>query len=419
MPTVTTAVLRHQQDSGLNCGRACAQMLIAHVAQAAAARGSAVTDQSILQTREPFPQDDIKNPSWYTHPDELQILLAQAPELQGFGTSWNVEVRETFKSLSAVMLEALVNGMPSAITTGPTDHWMVLVGAGVSDDNGLQFLQFLDPLPPIGQATAHTIGDNCGLGFNGETYVPQEVTSGQFGSFGFRVESVPPPGNLTNYSDKFVAVVGSTVSVAPPVAAEVADGGTEAENGGTEAENGRTEGNNGGARGRDRNAPRRRRGGEPQNVKRWIERSEPTIMRGNLVDALAALAARWRLPPLRDLVDSSPTDAVRRVQNIDRITDHYNLFTLRSQNHRYGLIGGAAPDGTLLHFQFTTNSRLLDSIAAAPPGEPLWWSHRRTRTLSSPYYPFRRLNPLVVTQPRFSRLFDDFEVSPETPGANR
>ena len=395
MPTVTTAVLRHQQDSGLNCGRACAQMLIAHVALAAAARGSAVTDQSTLQTREPFPQDDINRPSWYTHPDELQILLAHAPELQGLGTSWNVEARETFRSLSAVMLEALVNGMPSAITTGPTDHWMLLVGAGVSDDDSLQYLQFLDPLPPIGQATAHTIGDNCGLGFNGETYVPQEVAAGQFGSFGFRVESVPPPTGLTDYSDRFVAVVGSTVSAGPDVAAEPADGGTEPGNGGT---NGRA----------------------PQNVERWLERIKPTIMRGSLLDAFAALATQWRLPPLRDLVDSSPTDTVRRVQNFDRTTDHYNLFTLRSGNLPFGLIGGAAPDGTLLHFQFTTNRRLLDSIAAGPPGDPFWWSHRRTRTLSSPYYPFRRLlTPTIGGLSQFSRLFDDFEVLSDTPDGNR
>jgi hypothetical protein len=389
MPNVTTAVMRHQQDSGLNCGRACAQMVIAHVVQAAAARGSAVAvSQDILQTREPFPVDDVNKPSWYTHPDELKALLANAPELQGSATTWNVEARATFKSLSAIMLEALVNGMPSAIPTGPTDHWMLLVGAGVSGDDALQFLQFLDPLPPIGQATAHTIGDNCGLGFNGETYVPQDVQAGEFGSFGFRVESVPPPAGLTDYSDKFVAVVGSGSAPPPP------DGG-----------------NGGGGDG-----PRRR---APQDVQRWIERSERTIMTGSLVQAFAKLAAQWRLPALRDLVDSSPREAVRRVQNIDRTTDSYNLFTLRSQSLRYGLIGGTAPDGTLLHFQFTTNNRLLDSIAAEPPVEPLWWSHGKTRTLSSPYYPFRRLISPLISIPRFSRLFDEFEVSTDTPRPDR
>ena len=218
MPPVTTAVIRHQQDSGLNCGRACAQMLIAHFAQAAAARGSAVAvSQEDLRTREPSPNDDVNKPSWYTHPDELQILLDRAPELQALGTAWNVVARGTFQSLSAIMLEALVNGMPSAITTGPTDHWMVLIGAGVSDDDSLQYLEFLDPLPPIGQATAHTIGDNCGLGFNGETYVPQEVKSGEFGAFGFRVGTTPPPPGLTDYSDKFVAIVGSAIQAVPEV----------------------------------------------------------------------------------------------------------------------------------------------------------------------------------------------------------
>ena len=110
---------------------------------------------------------------------------------------------------------------------------------------------------------------------------------------------------------------------------------------------------------------------------------------------------------------------MRRVQNIDRISEHYNLFTLRSSTVRHGLIGSTTPDGTLLHFQFTTNARLLDSIDAAPPLEPLWWSHRQTRTLSTPYYPFRRLSRPIDAFPRFNRLFDDFEVTPDTPSNNR
>src|SRR5262245_1240576 len=118
MPHVTTAspVLRHQQDFGENCGRACAQMLISHVAQPAAPGGNAVSvGQDVLQTRELSPKDAPDH--WFTHPDELQDLLARAPELAGSGTVWNVVARDTLKALLAIVLDALTNGMPSVITT--------------------------------------------------------------------------------------------------------------------------------------------------------------------------------------------------------------------------------------------------------------------------------------------------------------
>ena len=396
MPHFTAAVRRHRQDDGFSCGRACAQMLIAHVAQAAAARGDAViVTQLKLKSLEQDPVDvDHK---WSTHPDELHKLLDQAPQLQGSGLTWNVVASDKLKAVKTLMLEALVNGLPSAITTGETDHWIVLVGAEVSAGDDLQYLEFLDPQPVIGQVTAHTIGDDCGSGFNGQTYVPEQVKEGQFGAFDFRIGSAPTPAGLTNYTDKFVAVVCGALPAQPEMAAAPENGGAE----------------NGGSGPDDENAS------QPLNVERWLDRGEPPIMTGSLVGAFKAVAERWQLGPLQTLIQSTPTDVVRQVRNIDLETEHYNLFTLSSPNVPHGLIGTMAPDGSLLHFQFTTNARLLSSIRAVPPGEHLWWSRRRTRTLLSPYYPLRRFLHPGDANPRFIRLFDEVEISPDTPGANR
>ncbi len=377
--STATPVSRHKQDSSLDCGRACAQMLIAHFAQSGASGGSAVAvTQSVLRTREPDPIDDPVNPSWYTHPDELQVLLDKAPELAASGMHWSVVSRTTFKSLSEIMLVALVEGMPSVVTTGASDHWMVLIAAEVTNDQ-LQYLQFLDPLPPLGQATAHTIVDNCGLGFDGETYVPVDVTKTKFGTFGFRVGSTPSPAGLTDYSDKFVGIVR--------VAAPSPGGGSAA-------------------------LPK---------VKKWLDKSQAAMIPGSLTDGLNALADRWKLRPLSQLVGpgaSAPREVVRRVQNIDSPNDaaeYYELFTLRRQGLEFGLIGARAPDGSLLHFQFTTNQALLDSIAAGSLSDPLWW-RRQSKTLSSPYYPYERLN-IPGEAPQFKRLFDGAGLTQgRTPG---
>lgn len=376
--TIAAPVIRHKQDLSLDCGRACAQMLIAHFAQAGAAPGAAVAvSQNALRTREPDPTDDVVNPSWYTHPDELQVLLDQAPELAASGMHWNVVSRTTFKSLSEVMIEALANGMPSVVTTGAADHWMVLISAGVTDDQ-LQYLQFLDPLPPLNQATAHTIGDNCGLGFDGETYVPEHVTKNEFGSFGFRVGTTPPPAGLTDYSDKFVGIV----RVAGP-----SPGGGSA---------------------------------GLHNIKKWLDKSQPAVIEGQLTLGLQVIADRWQLRPLTHLVSpgsTAPREVVRRVRNIDNpndATEYYDLFTLRRQGLEYGLIGAKAPDGSLLHFQFTINPPLLNSIAAGSPSDPLWW-RRQSKTLSSPYYPYERVS-VPGGAPQFTRVFDGVEL---TPGGTR
>jgi hypothetical protein len=357
---------RHRQDSGVNCGRACAQMIIAHFALRRAGTGEPVISQQELQEREPFRQDNTNEPSWYTHPDELQVLLDDAEELEHVDIRWRVAARKQFTDLLAIILAALRDEIPSVINTGPTDHWNIVTAVGANGE-AVQYLKLLDPLPPLGAETVHTIDDDCNKDFNGQIYVPQPVSKAEFGRYAFEVGSTPPPGNLKDYSGKFVAIVGST-------------------------------------------RPRAEELTRIRDLRYHLLFDRQPMLRMPFVRSFGELAAYWQLAPLRQLVEAHPIDTVREVMDIDTPGQSYHLVTLRSRDLPYGLIGAVAPSGALLHFQFTTSSELLDSITKTKADEDLWWSPRHPRTLASPYYPYVRVSE-QGGQVIFKRIFDGLPLT--------
>src|SRR5436190_16729848 len=104
--TLGRALYHHCQDTPTNCGRACSQMIISSLVQspftgsgitAPASATPIIVTQDTLKNREPDSADVVRSGErhWYTHPDELLILMRDAPEYTVPGDwSWRIANRE-------------------------------------------------------------------------------------------------------------------------------------------------------------------------------------------------------------------------------------------------------------------------------------------------------------------------------------
>src|SRR5262245_5698709 len=214
--TIERALYHHCQDTGTNCGRTCAQMIISSFVQSpfpwsggtAPGAGTPVpVTQGTLQQREPQPSDTVNSPQWYTHPDEMLILMRDAPEYTvPFDWDWRLANRATPDELLAEVMASLARGMPSIININGWDHWVVVVGAETDAADQLVTLRMRDPLPH--DPRNHTYIDGCNAPNNGESYgAPWDLDAGELGDYSLELGTVPPPRGLTDYSGRCVGIV--------------------------------------------------------------------------------------------------------------------------------------------------------------------------------------------------------------------
>jgi hypothetical protein len=377
-------IYRHSQDTGMNCGRACAQMVISSLLNspsggsgtAPPANTTPIIDQNTLRTREPFPVDVVSTTSWYTHPDELLKLLKKAPEFAANSTfkNWRVAAHGTLDELLADLVVSAPKGMPAIINVNGWDHWVLV--AGLALDNGdLAYLKCLDPFPV--NSLTHTYVDECTVEGDGTMWgEPWMPTKGQLGNLDLEMSNVPPPGTLTPYGGKFVGILHG----AKPRKTDLAKvAKTLAKQGGS-------------------------------NIAVALEAE-------SLIAQLRDRAYRWNIPELQHLLGAAVTPQVRLVKDINGSSSSYALLTLYSGQLRYGTVAAfAAPAWTLMHFALTKNEK-LDASLREFTGETLWFTRDRiatTKSTSSPYFPFRLQSSLnnVWT---YRRLFDSLELESQVP----
>jgi hypothetical protein len=376
--TVARALYHHCQDTGTDCGRASAQMVISSLVQSPPP-GSAIgppgattpvpVTQATLQCREKYPVDDTTKPSWYTYPDELRDLLKGAPEITApADKKWRIANHGTLDELLADIVLSLESGMPSVINIEASDHWVVVVGAKVDAGNALQAILMRDPMPA--DPRPHTYIDGCNDAANGESYAdPWQLSRTDLGSYDLEIGNVPPPPGMPSYAGRYIAIInGDTPST------EVLQ------------------------KKRARLRPNRRPPIKPE---------VPVMDPAKLLYALAGTAKEWSIAPLTPLLGLDP--AVRLVNDIDGSESQYILLSLFDHHKQRGAMAVFNPDGSVKHLRFMTNVRMDATLRNAPSREPLWWTSRPLPTLPSPYFPFARsFKPGGPAT--YQRLFDGHEI---------
>ncbi|MEW6321724.1 MAG: hypothetical protein AB1635_11660 [Acidobacteriota bacterium] len=380
------AVYRHSQDTFTSCGRACVQMIVSSLTQGPSP-GTAPTPaeqalpvpttQAQVQAMEAFPLDDLTQPSWYTHPDELRDVLRSHPALRPPNpdySNWRIGSHASFADMIADVYETLKAGMPAIINIRTADHWVVV--ASVDESGGaVTALQLLDPVYSVFNpgSAGHTYMDNCGLGSDGVTWwQPWDISRANLAGLEVAIGNVPPPAGLTNYQGRFVTVGYGAARPSPQIAR-------------------RTE------------LYRRRR--PVQKAKTRLDR---------IIEELRRFANEFAVAKLQALLDPPPVPLTRTVKDIDSQWAPYTLASLFREDLEYGLVAAfGQPHDELMHFRFTSSRQLVDSLDG-DPAEPLWWTRRFLPALQSPYFPFRRT--AHAGQPVYRRALDgEIVMLPASP----
>ena len=378
-------VYEHSQDKGSYCGRACAQMVISSLIQGPPT-GSLPTPadeaaeipvtQCELREREDYPNDNTKQDSWFTHPDELLKLMKTAKEFAGSFQDWRLAVCPDQPTLFTEIIQCLQGGMPAILCVRRGDHWVVIVGVEL-DDATAEVIRMIvhDPLPQnLGDVT-HTYVDSCKQ--EGLTYVvhaEDPLTQAELGKLELELKSAPPPPTLHNYSGKCVALVYGPswnrelaklrqirVLPVPPYVWRP-------------------------------NAP--------------LSVTVPDATIDAMRQALVARAQQWEITWLRDLLVAQHEQVARIVYDVKQQLTPYHLLSLFAPTLGHGVVGVfRLRDDQPLHFRFTRLRTFGESLKAHP-GQPLWWTVDWLPELSSPYFPFTRQT--VNNKSVLRRLYDDY-----------
>lgn len=368
-------IFHHCQDTGSNCGRTCAQMVISSLAQSPGqgdsfpppAAGTAIVTQGALQSRETESSDTVTVPQWFTHPDELVALLANEPQFtQPFQRNWRVANHASRPDLLADVALALQRGMPSLVTMDGSDHWVVVIGTTLDAAGLMDGVRMLNPLPV--DARPHTYVDACSDSSNGESYGEWPLTGPEFGGYDLEVGPVAPPSGMTNYSGRFVGIINGPTAVANKLR-EIAK----------------------------RFKPPKRPPWEP---------GEPVLDPTALVRELRRKAVDWEITHLLTLLDHHPSSVVRPVKDAEGSAAQYTLLSLFSTELEQGVIAAFRPSGAVMHFQFVKDPLIDASLRRSLDGT-LWWTRNWLPSLHSPYFPFER-KP-AGDQLVYTRLFDGYE----------
>ena len=374
--STTDDILRHIQDNNNNCGRACAQMIIAALTLAPSsgtnpASISVAPTQATVASRE-ADQPDPANPGdvWLTHPDEMLDLLKSSPELITAGTNdWQLRAHATGKLLVADVLNTLATQhMPAVVSTRQNDHWVVIKGAH-RDAAGRLLIELLDPLDAVIMTRQHHFEDDCNLLTNGQAYVKYEVTRNALIGLDLEIDPRPNPPGMHDYAGKCVGILYGPVpsgKALDKTLAEIVDV-----------------------------APKKEMVGRPSL--------------DDLQAELVSSARAWKLEPVDRFLQSAPHPvAFRWVRGIELPDIEYALLTLLAGDGaggkpRQGLMAAFDAEGTLQQMQFTTDENAVRSLTRFD-GQDLWWTTRRLPILPSPFYPFARA---VNQANQYVRLVND------------
>ena len=371
-------VFRHGSDNvARDCGRACAQMVIASLVlggqNAAADRPVPETQQSV-RNRETFEAANAgaTGPGgWDTFPDELVEVLTNSPDLMGMiQNRWRVAHHtpaadaspgndRALQNLLADIVVGLKLGKPAILNCKSVDHWVVVSRAWVNDDGSVDSIQFVDPagLDTGITGAGHTYTEAChneGMDY-WSIWTPIELAA-----FELTVGTVPPP----TYSGEYVAIVPSPVRrpagfLKSPLAFFSLI----------------------------------------QKVVTFFERHPPAQppVPGPVDDiqtALRQVARHLGLSELHDLLDAHPDVRTLVVKDIEGSDERYLLGSLFDPHSGRGLIGVFnVATNRAARFRLTRRSDLHQSLSGVPADGTLWWTRRRLTTWSLPYYPFQKIGP--------------------------
>ena len=383
--TTRFPVYRHaSDDQGKDCGRACAQMVIASVALGLQGVGSAQpvpeTQQSI-RDRETY---EAANPGfqgpgeWFTFPDELVQVLQPSAQFGGpLQNVWYV-ARHTptldatpahdvaLQKLLTDIVAGLKRGLPSVLNIRANDHWVTVANAWVNNDGSVSAIRFADPLFPSSVASnQHTYIDACEAQ---QTYwmTESDVLLAEF--------ELAVAGFLPNdYEGDYIAVVPGPV----------------------------------------------RRRGLLMSVWwiAWVERVNNTMAkrasapppvppiptsRTDIKTGLQDVAAYLGVPELNALLGANVPIVFRTVRDIEGSDETYLIGSMFDSHQHQGLIGifnstrnGVSSSG------LTRRDDFHGALGVVPETESLWWTRRRLTIGSFPFYPFRQ-----VRAGKFGRLAD-------------
>lgn len=408
MASAQPPVIRHMQDTDVDCGRACAQMVIASRRQAGAPPHTPIVSQRTLQEAELQPWD-IQG-WWFTEPGELRHLLMAHTD-----TSWRVVSKaDPFEMLAEVHLAVLPpgeggGGAPSIFTEGASDHWVVAFES-LPYQQGWLFRTYNPATPSVGMYEAisgrtfagHSYIDTCSTAnFDGDPSTadgewvllaggiggtPEKIAQ-RLGAIDFRIEDVAPP----RAAEIVPRLVGRRPGggVPPSALAPVPEKGYCV----AVVEGGADRDLIGAVAGGLRAAAAASTIGLQQIVDpagAVLRGAEAALLDVGLATGDARLASL--------LHAGDRTTRARLVRNLDNAAqafDSYVLVGFESQALGAGLVAvyDARTPVQLLHYLLTTDVRLVLQLDQFP-GEDLWWTRRPTGLeppLRRHFYPFRRV----------------------------
>lgn len=408
--TTTKPVYRHRQDTGVSCGRACAQMIISSLSQHGSAPTSTIAvDQETLRTRETNKIDIVD--WWFTEPDELRDLLAGAPELSLADRNWRVASHSSSNKLLAdLILSMAAHHCPAAVATGPNDHWMTLIEVQLTA--GRYAFVFLNPLPsaltvgPPGAFKHKYVDPQCGTNQQPLVVVNQ---GNEVADLSLTIKGRPIPKTITIVSPAGEQQTGqtlpplSTVGTYTGKATGVTFGPPQLPAAITAlAQVLKT----------SRLAQFRIMAADPVNVVRSNQRAQFR----SLTESFDAKPAEQTLMAT-DLV----IRATRLVEDVLRPQMKFVLSSGYSAEARSGFVAAFDSSilGELLHVQITDDEMLINSVARYH-GEPLYWTNEPTShfpPMAMPYFVFRKKRGQPNT---LIRLYDDAEgeVMPAQAGSD-
>jgi hypothetical protein len=370
--TAKPEIDRHSQDTFTTfCGRACAQMVIAALTRAPGATPTSElpVTQEVLFNREfdHSPETSSDTNRWFTHPNEMWLLLKDSPELQGVGLAeWRLaaypmgeNLHGAKRLLADVVMTLQKEAKPAAVTVGKADHWILVVGVRFNSSEGLMF-EIQDPTDGVLPPPIHHYVDACNTDGNGRTYVVAEPHDGEgFLRMRLDVASRTKPAGLPNYGGSCVGILC---------------------------------GEQPGPSDLDSLAANIFRGASPRKP---------------FADRLAEIryvAQAFQIEELNELLSGAALVADRPVVEVATNAPAYQLVAAHSTTPAgwRGLLAVfSSRSGALTQIRFTSDRRLVESLLDFPE-RTLLWSQDQPEVFESPYYPFVRNSALAG----FVRLFD-------------
>jgi hypothetical protein len=226
--TAHNVVTYHQQDTGVFCGAAAAQMVLDSI-------GTGVLDQSNLYTSNNSPQ--VAEYGWYSPPDGLAMTM-QNSSPPAFTNFFDLVALPSEDAISRKICWAIHHyGIaPIALVFGDS-HWIVVTGYTASQaptsstdtSYNIESFDIHNPFPPApGQPPPHNNGtDNCGTGGDrgiaNENVVYRDPSGGTGGNYWRSTYMTGVP--YGQWGGKFIAICDADPPANTPNIPSVFDGG--------------------------------------------------------------------------------------------------------------------------------------------------------------------------------------------------